>query len=151
MAKTRGTWTVYRFKRWLGEKETGGVFDGGGWYLSAQYARAQYYSYKKLIKKTPKFDIMMSDSVFSKSAVFYGTFSTTNNFVRQNKTLFLNRRFFWSTQLAILGEKPDYPVYLAKTIKTARLKVTPGGLAGLVSFFSFLTLENYSKNGCLVT
>ena len=42
-------------------------------------------------------------------------------------------------------EKFDYPVEPVKSVKTGRLPVAPGDLAGPLSFLHFLKIEQYYK------
>ena len=41
------------------------------------------------MEKTPKSVTVMFHSEFFKSTTFYGTFSSMNNFILQNKTLYI--------------------------------------------------------------
>ena len=43
------------------------------------------------------------------------------------------------------GEKVDYPVDPVKSVKTGRLPLASGDLTGLLSFLSFLKMEQYYK------
>ena len=47
---------------------------------------------------------------------------------------------------AILGENVDYPVDPVEWVKTGRPSVAPGESTGLLSFLSFLKMEQYYKN-----
>ena len=78
----------------------------------------------------------MFDSVFFKSTMFCGTFSSMNNYIWKIPK--------WKIVL-VQGEKIDYQVDPVKSVKTGRLTVAPGKLTGLLSFLPFLQMEQYYK------
>ena len=86
----------------------------------------------------------MFGSVFFKSTMFYGTFSSMNNFICQNKTLRIANEIVPKLKIVLKqGEKFHHPVELVKSAKTGRLPVAPGELTGLLSFLPLLKMKQY--------
>ena len=89
---------------------------------------------------------VMFYAVFFKSTMFYGTFNSMNNFICQNKALQIANKIAPKWKIVLKqGEKFDYPVDPVKSVKTGRLPLASGDLTGLLSFLSFLKMEQYYK------
>ena len=94
------------------------------------------------MKKNSQSVTLMFDSVFFKSAMFYSTFSSMNNFICQNKTLQIANEIVPKWKIVLKqGEKLDQPVELVKSVKTGRLPVAHRPM----SFLPFQKMKQYYK------